>query len=97
MRNVICALGVIVAMGLGTTAAATNAFKTVQKDSERRAQVKPRLPRELKAPGTVTTAAGNPPAVYEERTIPAPSGASRNNAKVQPPTKQLSRTDRRQA
>jgi hypothetical protein len=90
VRNAICALGVIVAMGLGTTAAATNARNTVQKDSQRKVQARPRQPRELKGP-----AAELPPVTYEERTIPAQS--SKGTTKGQSPTKQLSRADRRQA
>jgi hypothetical protein len=94
VRNTICALGIILAMGLGTTAAATNAFKTQQKEGQRKVQTKPRQPRELKGPAA-------PPVTYEERTIPAPAVATPAQKdglnKGQPPTKQLSRLDRRQA
>lgn len=94
MRNTICALGIIVAMGLGTTAAATSAFKIDQKNAQRKVQPKPRQPRELKGPVA-------PPVTYEERTIPAPAAANPaqkdGTNKGQPQTKQLSRFDRRQA
>jgi hypothetical protein len=72
---------------LGTTAAATSAFKIDQKNAQRKVQPKPRQPRELKGPAA-------PPVTYEERTIPAQKDGG---TKGQVQTKQLSRMDRRQA